>query len=224
MSDSTADSGLSVSRLILVPAIISLAVTILRLVGELQHWPSALFNHDAGGGGAIVGIAWLPLVFGPYFALKLTDAGMAAKGIGKTFGMVILGIVVLVAGFFVLSAPMITFPGHEILGILLLGAAGVLPFVGWPALTKTLIAYGYSARIPVAIIMYFAMQGHWGTHYDAPPPNYAGPTAFVGMYVYLALVPQLIVWIAYTVLLGALAGTVTVAIARRGKAATAAAS
>ena len=31
--------------LVLVPAIITLAVTALRLVGELQHWPSTLFNR-----------------------------------------------------------------------------------------------------------------------------------------------------------------------------------
>ena len=224
MSDSTSTSGFSVSRLILVPAIISLAVTVLRLVGELQHWPSPLFKAQAGGGGAIVGIAWLPLIFGPYFALKLTDAGMEAKGVGKTIGMVLLGIIVLVGGGVLLGAPIITFPGHEILGILLLGAAGLLPLVGWPALTKTLIAYGYSARIPVAILMFFALQGHWGTHYDALPPNYAGPTEFLGMYIFIGLVPQLIIWISYTVLLGSLAGAITVAIARRGKSAAATAS
>ncbi len=51
-------------RLILVPAVITLAVTLLRLVGELQQWSSALFNRSAGGGGAIVGIVWLVPVFG----------------------------------------------------------------------------------------------------------------------------------------------------------------
>ena len=58
-------------RLILVPAGITLAVTLLRLIGELQEWSSALFNRSAGGGGAIVGIVWLVPVFGIYFALKL---------------------------------------------------------------------------------------------------------------------------------------------------------
>jgi hypothetical protein len=219
MGDSTSGSGLSNFRLILVPAIISLVVTVLRLVGEMQHWPSVLFKTEAGGFGAIVGIAWLPLIFGPYFALKLTDAGMVSRGAGKTIGMVFLGIVVFVGGGFFLGAPMLTFPGHEIIGVLLIGAAALVPLVAWPALTKTLIAYGYTARIPVAILMYFALRGHWGTHYDALPPNYAGPTDFLGMYVLIALVPQLIAWIAYTVLLGGLAGAITTAIARRGSAA-----
>ena len=54
-------------RLILVAAVITLAVTLLRLVGELQQWSSALFNREPGGGGAIVGIVWLVPVFGIYF-------------------------------------------------------------------------------------------------------------------------------------------------------------
>ncbi len=37
-------------RLILVPAIITLAVTLLRLTGELQGWSPKLFNADPGGG------------------------------------------------------------------------------------------------------------------------------------------------------------------------------
>src|SRR3990172_9861836 len=38
-------------KLILVPAVITLAVTLLRLVGELQGWSEGLFNRSAGGGG-----------------------------------------------------------------------------------------------------------------------------------------------------------------------------
>jgi hypothetical protein len=37
-------------QLILVPSIITLAITILRLVGELQHWPAPWFSTTAGGG------------------------------------------------------------------------------------------------------------------------------------------------------------------------------
>jgi len=219
MGDSTSGSGLSTTRLILVPAVITLAVTILRLVGELQHWPSPWFKTGAGGGGAIVGIAWLPIIFGPYFALKLTDEGMGSKGAGKTVGIVFLGIVAFVAGGFIIGASMVTFPGHEILGLVFIAAAGLIPLPAWPALTKTLIAYGYAARIPVAIVMFFALRGQWGTHYDALPPNYTGPSGFLGMYVLIGLVPQLIGWIAYTMLLGGLAGAIATAVSRRGSAA-----
>src|SRR5574337_2123095 len=71
MAEPASGSNLGVTRLILVPSLITLAVTIVRLVGELQHWSPPFFNASAGGGAAVVGIVWLPIIFGPYFALKL---------------------------------------------------------------------------------------------------------------------------------------------------------
>ena len=35
-----------IGKLILVPAVITLVVTLLRLVGELQGWSPTLFNRD----------------------------------------------------------------------------------------------------------------------------------------------------------------------------------
>src|SRR5262245_60615924 len=74
-----------IKRLITVPAIITLAVTLLRLVGEFMNLPSWLANKDAGGPGALIGIAWLAPVFGVYFAMKLADApGKLWKNLLKT--------------------------------------------------------------------------------------------------------------------------------------------
>ena len=81
------DSKVSAGRLILVPAIITLAITTLRLIGELQGWSPFLFNKAPGGGFALVGISWLPVVFGPYFAWKVAVAGAGPSGMGKAFGM-----------------------------------------------------------------------------------------------------------------------------------------
>lgn len=65
------DSRPSIRSLVFVPAAITLAVTVLRLALELAGAPSWLANRNVGGAGALVGIAWLPLVFGPWFALRL---------------------------------------------------------------------------------------------------------------------------------------------------------
>jgi hypothetical protein len=65
MANAGSSSALSVLRLIMAPALITLGITILRLVGELQHWSPLLFNTSPGGGAAIIGIAWLPFIFGP---------------------------------------------------------------------------------------------------------------------------------------------------------------
>ena len=66
MAKASSGSSLSISRLITGPALITLGITILRLVGEMRHWSPLLFNTSAGGGAAIIGIAWLPFIFGPY--------------------------------------------------------------------------------------------------------------------------------------------------------------
>ena len=73
----------SIVQLILVPSLITLAITVLRLEGELHHWGSPWFNNSAGGGGAIVGISWLPIIFGPYFALKLASSGEGTSSYGQ---------------------------------------------------------------------------------------------------------------------------------------------
>ena len=74
----------SLGRLILVPALITLAVTLVRLAGELSRWSPSLFNREPGGPGALVGIVWLIPVFGIYFALRLARAGEKPTGVGRT--------------------------------------------------------------------------------------------------------------------------------------------
>jgi hypothetical protein len=224
MADTTSGTNISIGRLILVPSLITLAITILRVVGELRHWSNVLFNANAGGGGAIVGIAWLPFIFGPYFALKLADAGAPYSSAGKAVGFALLGLVVMIAGRFVGFSPMIKLPGKEILGLVLFAVGAAIPYAGWPALSKTLLAYGYAARIPVAVLMFFAIQGNWGTHYDAVPPNYTGPSDPVPKWLFIGVLPQLIFWVAYAVVLGSLLGGIVASIARRGRAAAATAT
>lgn len=216
MTNGSSSSSLSVSRLILVPALITLGITILRLVGEMQHWPKPWFNPNAGGGGAIIGIAWLPFIFGPYFALKLAGAGEGPSSAGKAIGFAVLGLVLMIVGGFAF-APQIKFPGKLLLGLLVMAAGAAVQFNPWSALARILVAYGYAARIPVAIVMYFAIRGNWGTHYDALPPNYTGPMDLWGKYLRIGLVPQLILWVAYTVVVGALCGGIAAAVKGRGK-------
>jgi hypothetical protein len=76
---------LDIKNLITVPAVITLAVTLLRLVGEFMNLPAWLANKEAGGPGALIGIAWLAPIFGAYFGIKLADApGKLWKNLLKT--------------------------------------------------------------------------------------------------------------------------------------------
>lgn len=216
MVDST-NSRISITQLILIPSVLTLAITLLRLVGELQHWPTVLFNRSAGGGGAIIGITWLAFVFGAYFALKLASAGDAPASAGRTIGFAILGLV-LVFGGTVFIAPAdathIRFPGKEIVGFVLMVAGTALPFMSWSTLAKALLAYGYAARIPVLIIMYFSIKGNWDTHYSLGPPGVEFPS-FWSKFIQIAVLPQMIFWIAFTVAAGSLAGGIAMLATRR---------
>lgn len=218
MADTNSGAGLSISRLVLVPGLITLAVTILRLVGELQHWSKLFFNPAAGGGGAILGISWLPIILGPYFALKLAGAGERPAGVGRAFGFTFLALAFVAGGFALFAKAGFTLGGLTLAGLVLVVLAILTPFAGWPALAKALLAYGYLARIPVAILMYFALRGNWGTHYDATPPGYPPGAGFGKEYIQLALVPQLTGWVAFTVIIGSLCGAIVYAVAGRKKA------
>jgi hypothetical protein len=205
------DKPISIASLIAIPAVITLAVTILRLEGELHRWSKLWFDWEAGGGAAIVGISWLPIVFGPYFALKLAGAGDVPAKMGRAIGFAVLGLVVLFLGMVLLFA---TFSHPSILTLMafpVMLIAAVIPRIGWRSFGNALIAYAFAARIPVLIVMYLAMRGSWNTHYDAVAQTFQN--APLGKKFFNeAFLPQMFGWIGYTVVLGSLAGVIITAV------------
>jgi hypothetical protein len=165
-------------------------------------------------------------VFGAWFGWKLTRAGSGPGSLGRAFGLTLASMAVLplfsflapkagilperlwrpnvplTESFTILSV----FVAFAIVGV----AIGIL---AWPALGRTLLAYGLAARIPVALLMLVAMLGNWGTHYDARPST--PQMSALGWWVGIGLVPQLSFWMWYTIVFGALFGIVAAAIARR---------
>jgi hypothetical protein len=217
-----------IGRLILVPAVITLAVTLLRLVGELQRWSPALFNRgDKPFSPSLVGITWLVPVFGAWFGWKLTRAGSGPGSLGRALGLTLAALAVLPLTAFVapragivtehLWRPNVPLTvSFTILSVFVVGffvgvAIGIL---AWPALGRTLLAYGLAARIPIALLMLVAMLGNWGTHYDARP-SYPPQMSTLGWWAALGLAPQLSFWMWYTIVFGVLFGIVAAAIARR---------
>ena len=71
-------------------SLITLAVTLLRLVLELGRAPGWLASAEGGGGRALIGIAWLPFVFGPLFALRLRPQVESAKALFKPLAKALL--------------------------------------------------------------------------------------------------------------------------------------
>ncbi len=212
--------AVNIPRLVTIPAVITLAVTILRVVGELKHWPKPWFNTAAGGGAAVVGIAWLPIIFGPYFALKLASKGEGPASSGKAIGFAFLGLVayVLAGALFQHTMHHPTMLTLAAFPIMLL--AGFVPVIGWRSLGRALLDYALLARIPVLVVMYFAMSGNggagWGTHYDAVDPALAH-LPLQAKFLYAAILPQLTAWIGWTSIIGAIFGGIVNAIVNRGK-------
>jgi hypothetical protein len=212
--------SISITSLITIPALITLGVTILRLVGELEHWRKPWFSAGAGGGGAIVGISWLPIIFGPYFALKLAGLGDRPSSLGKAVGFAVLGLVVLVLGGFWVESTFSHSSNLTLVAFLVMLVAAFIPAIGWRSLGDALLAYAFAARIPILIVMFLAMRGNggqgWGTHYDAVAPMFA-QASFARKFFNMAILPQMTLWIGWTVVLGAILGVIAAAIARRGK-------
>lgn len=201
-------------QLVLWPAVITLGITLLRLFGELQGWAPAFFNRAAGGGGALVGISWLPFVLGPYFAIRLAKSGNGPARPWRAAALAFLGLVVAMGGFGVVQGLKLGV-GAVLVAFLLSLAMAFLPYRTWPELGRTLLCYALAARVPVVIVMLFAIYGKWGTHYDVLPPN--PPPALVamgplGQWFFIGFLPQLTIWIAQTVLVGTLLGAAFVAI------------
>ena len=209
-----------VFRLVRVPALITLGVTLLRLIGELQNWSPALFNKEAGGGGAVIGIAWLVPIFGIYFAFKLSQSATPLKS-GKTVLYAVAGLAAFLAiGFGGVRAlgldpdkPSLTaFAVFVVASIV----SAIIAYAGSPVLGKVLLAYGLAARLPVAVVMLVAMLGNWGTHYDIAPPGFPEMGVFT-KWLMIGLVPQLTIWMTYTLVMGCLFGGIALALFRRKK-------
>lgn len=212
------DASPRLTKLVLVPALITLAVTLLRLVGELQHWSPRFFSREAGGGGALVGISWLVPVFGAWFGWKLAAAGERPRGTWRALGLTLVAFAALPASGLIasrLGLPEMSVATLAVFGVVSL-AALALAWYAWPALGRTLLAYGLAARVPVIVVMLAAILGGWGTHYDAMPPG-APPMSGLRLWLVAGVLPQLTIWQWFTVVVGGLFGIVAAAIAgRRG--------
>jgi hypothetical protein len=179
-------------------------------VGELRGWPGPWFDKDIG----IVGITRLPTIFGFYFAWKLWRGGERTERVGRAFAFGLLGVLLNEA----MGATVFPYLDTSIFSkLVILWAVAVvsafLQYLAWPALFKTLTLYGFGARIPVVVIMFFALRGHWGTHYD----YLSGPLAlgFWPRFLWFGLFEELIYWVSFTVATGSLAGSVAAALAKR---------
>ena len=181
----------SIPRLVLVPALVTLALTQLRLTGDLLGWSEMGLPFE---------IAWLVPLFGAYFALHLQRVDTSAPSAARVFRGTILPLVLFVAGLILLR------PTSGGMGLLSLIAV-ILVRRTWPRFGNTLLTYAFAARLPVIVTMLAATLGGWDTVFDVSPYNALAGT-----------LPQLTVWFAFTVVAGGVAASVALAVQERYRA------
>lgn len=206
------DSRSGIGKTLLFAAIVTLAVTLIRLYGELNEWDPKYFSPQPGGGGAMVGIGWLMPIFGIVFGWKLARAGKGPANLGKALLMPLAGAAFAAGVIFVTMKfwqpsfwPMlIAVDGAGLL-------AGIIALTGWPRLGFVNLAYGLLARLPIVAITYFAFEKGWKVHHVGLAPN--APTDLTLNEKLIALCgAQLTIWIGATLVFGGLAGAIAAAI------------
>lgn len=195
--------------LVLVAAAVTALVTAVRLYGELQGWDPKFFSPEPGGGMALVGIAWLPIVFGFMFGRRLARNGHRPKSM-------LAAALVPAAGFGVIAGILALYKDDKPTMLMLLtyvpaGVVLVLLFV-WARAAWTNLLYGILARVPVVLVQYMGLLNAWGTHYEKLPPGETMTPAQIGNALAMF---QLTAWVPFTVIVGGLFAAIGAATVRK---------
>lgn len=210
MSASTAASNgrnVSIGSMIAFPAMVALAVTVVRLIGELKGWNPAYFSKEAGGGGALVGISWLIPIFGVVFALQLASAGEWPASRGRAILLPLIAMALLAGSFYAISKFVPASDASKFVGASAIASVvctGIAWF-GWPKLARVAFCYGIASRIPVVAVMYLSITKNWDTHYSKGAKGMP-EMAPLEKWITIGVVPQMFMWIAITIILGGLFG------------------
>jgi hypothetical protein len=200
-------------RWILVPALITLLVTALRFCGELLDLGPPWFGGQSGGGGALVGIGWLIPVFGAVFALRLLRAGLGPARPVSALATLLLGVGLVAVAFAIARLLMSPTPWAMAVGACGSVLAGFCAFHAWRELGRLLLAYAVAARVPVMALAFVDALLGLGTHYGKLA---SGAAEYAALPRALVLcLAQAVFWVPLTLLFGALAGLVVVALGRR---------
>lgn len=204
----------STVRLILWPSLITLAVSITRLVGQLQGW----ITTRSGGEGALLGITWLAFLCGGWFGIRLRNSG-SAPALRPAWLWTLLPPLAFFGAFgyrmycyqqagFTMQDQSDAAYEHIRqtlqLAVLVGGVGMLLTFATWARLAWTLLLYGLVARVGVVAITYVAKTQGWDTHYTKLGPG--GIEKDLGETMIAACIAQFGMWVPFTVMFGGFVG------------------
>jgi hypothetical protein len=220
-----ADKPREVWSLVLVPAVVTLVVSVVRLVGELRGWSPTLFNSagpSPDGGQGLFGITLLVPFIGFWFGWRLRRDTGGPGNLGRAALVYLLSAAVFAGGFLLVTQlGWLVLPSKEAPGVPqgipymagCLGLALLVMFVAWPRLSWTLLVYALLARLPVVAITFIAVGKGWGSHYEKLPPDFVLPPD-VDKALFLSM-PQVTFWPVFTVLVGGLCGCLAAALRKK---------
>ncbi len=178
----------------------------------MRRWSPEYFSRLPGGGLSPLGITWLVPLFGFYFGWRLQQKGLRPSSplqaaIQPAVAVLAAPAIALLFVKMRASAQMVALSWTE--GFVLWAIVSVLvvavAIAAWPPLGRLLLAYALLARLPVAAVMALAIRRGWATHYDLPPPGFP-PMPALRRWLWIGLLPQTTIWVAFTVGVGALFG------------------
>lgn len=200
----------STLRLILWPSVITLAVSIARLVGEVQGW----ITDQSGGAMHPLGITWLALLFGGWFGWRHARAG-ALPRVRRAWLWALVALLAMVGTMAWRMQPLLQAERSEatfaqvrvgvltIIAVAVVGA-GTMFFV-WAKQAFTLLLYGLVARATVVAITWFVKLQGWHLHYVKFGPPGIEPDTMQETLV-SASIAQFGMWVPFTILAGTLVG------------------
>lgn len=204
-------AGPSTFRLILAPSIVTLAVSVVRVVGEREGW----FPTKEGGFGVLAGIFFVGLLFAAWFALRLRRAGSAPR-VRLPWAWSLASILPVVIAFGLTAPKLMEQEANDagyaalqtsaLAGAAAAAIAAVVQFVVWPRLAWTLLCYAIPARLTVIAITWLAKSQAWDTHYTKFGPK--GWTFDMAGTMTRTAVMQFGFWIPITIVTGTLLGVV----------------
>jgi hypothetical protein len=197
-------------RLLLWPTIITALVSTARLIAEVRGWISA----QSGGALNPLGISWLALLFGGYFAIHLSRNGSRPRVQRAWLWAIVAFAAVTVSvgwqfGPF-LEADQSEATFEKLRGAMLLLMAittttAIALLLVWPRLVWTMLCYALPARLLVVAFTWLAKHFEWSTHYTKFGPS--GIERDMGDTMLSAALAQGGFWIPWTIVAGCLTGS-----------------
>src|SRR5688572_29453183 len=187
--------------LLLIASLLTLVVTVVRVVGEREGWSPAWFDRTAYSPWNPFGIVWLVPVFGFLFGRRLAMQGSRAPFVAAFFvPMFALLLLVGVGGY--MRKELTDDALRTGFGWLFWGGPvlALLALFAWPRAFLVNLLYGMLARLPVVVVQVLDVQNGWQTHYGKVHGKLPSMTADERLW--LLTMAQVTVWIPFTVLLG----------------------